>query len=226
MIEQSLPAIITGISTMFAVYIIQNAMLKKGITEWVLSKLNKVSIDKIDLNYHQVYIALKNYKNQINFNLSGGEIKSKFCKEFIGYIFNNMLILLDKINAEYIKLEKDKSSIEHKSTLIDHIIISLIEECKTSIIKDIENNLIIPNEVKFQFESWKIAQIDAFKTDVNNIINDDTHKELYTKIHNVFNKVSSFFSYVMANYVLLFNNINGAFNELTEKDIFKNKVIK
>lgn len=65
--------------------------------------------------------------------------------------------------------------------------------------------------------------MNALKLDIENVTEDDNLKDLYTKSNEYFNKILSFFNYVVVNYTLLFNAINGAFNELKESDVFLKK---
>jgi hypothetical protein len=80
----------------------------------------------------------------------------------------------------------------------------------------------IPYKVESQFDNWRIAQLNALKLDIENVAEDDNLTDLYTKSNEYFNKILSFFNYVIVNYTLLFNSINGAFNELKESDVFIN----
>lgn len=221
--DQFYTALITGFGAIITGYILNNTVLKEGLTDIILSKFNKTSIDKIDLKYHKVYIALKNYKNQITFSLVGGELKNKFCREYIGIIFNNMLKYLERIDSKYKELELDKTKPNIKLIMLGSYVNQELEECKSNIVKELQLMFKIPTKIESQFDAWRIAQMNALKLDIENVTEDDNLKDLYTKSNEYFNKILSFFNYVVVNYTLLFNAINGAFNELKESDVFLNK---
>lgn len=220
--EQSYAAIITCLGGILTAYILNNTILKEGFTEWFLAKLNKTSITKIDLKYHKSYASLKNYKNQITFTLVGGELKNKFCREYIGVIFKHMLKYLDNIDTKYKELELDKLKHNMKLIVLDSYVNQELEECKSNILNDLQLMFKIPHKVESQFDNWRIAQLNALKLDIENVAEDDNLTDLYTKSNEYFNKILSFFNYVIVNYTLLFNGINGAFNELKESDVFIN----
>lgn len=143
----------TGVGAIITGYILNNTVLKDGLTDIILSKFNKTSIDKIDLKYHKVHIALKNYKNQITFSLVGGELKNKFCKEYIGIIFNNMLKYLERIDTKYKELELDKTKPNIKLIMFGSYVNQELEECKSNIVKELQLMFKIPAKIESQFDA-------------------------------------------------------------------------
>lgn len=212
----------TGLGTIVAYYIYSNNTLREGVTQWFLSWLNKVNMDKIELKYHSIYIALSTHKNQLNIISFTNEMKGKFCQEYLSIIFANMKIFLENLDKEYQKIESVPNQ-KLKKTMLEYSITSCFENAMSQINIDITEKLIMPVKVAKQFEDWKTAQLNALRCDVTSVVNDDTLSDNYYKTYKVFGKVSSFFNYVTANFVLLFSNINGAFDNLTEEQLFVKK---
>jgi hypothetical protein len=96
---------------------------------------------------------LKNYKNQITFTLVGGELKNKFCREYIGVIFKHMLKYLDNIDMKYKELESDKLKHNMKLIVLDAYVNQELEECKSNILNDLQLMFKIPYKVESQFDN-------------------------------------------------------------------------
>lgn len=221
MIESIFVPAMTGLSAIIVFYITQNSQLREGLTKFVLLKLNKVDVNKIDLKYHKVWGFLRNYKNFLNLSIFSNEVKGRFCQEYIGIVCNEMIKFLEKVSKSYAEISLDKTDLDTQNLNLQEKIYAHFEETQSLIDSEIQKRLTPPEKVRKQFSDWRFAQTNALRQDIEATMTDDVTKDIYYKARETFDKVSSFWNYMNANGLLLFNNINGAFDLLKEEDVIK-----
>lgn len=203
--------ILTIIGSIVTVFIIQNTRLKEGFTDAFINLMGRFSSKKIPLRHHKAFVILKSYKNQLNLFLFDNHTKSTFYKEFITIIFDNMLLL----SEELIKKEgKNNADIEYE-------ISNLFELYKEKIDKEISGKLIIPEKIANKLNHWKSLMLDSLKSSVESLITDDTNNNKYFKVYRTLDALLTFSNFLTSTGSIQFNNINGAFNEIEIRDIYK-----
>lgn len=206
--------IITVIASVIGFYLLNNTKLKEGFTDKILSMMGKFGSKKIDLKTHKAFIIIKNYENHLNLFLFNSHTKSIFYKEFLGIIFKNISIMIDSILAKH-----SDSYIESNA---EFIILQEIELCRTRINQDIENTLNVPSKIQNQIDHWKSLMLNALRGTIEQLITDDSNSENYFKIYRTLDAILTTANFITGTGSILFNNINGAFDEINAQDIYKN----
>ena len=208
--------IVTALGSFLTIFVVQNSKLKEGFTETLIGLMGRFSSKKIPLKNHKAFILLKNYKNQLNLFLFDNHTKSTFYKEFISVIFENVLILSTNI------IEKG----EMQNDEIEFYINEQFELCKERVDNDLNNRLIIPEKIANKLNHWKSLMLDSLKTSVESLITDDVNNSSYFKVYRTLDALLTFANFLTSTGSIQFNNINGAFNEIDVKDIYKTAEIE
>ena len=203
--------IIPAVGTLFSLWVIQNTKLKDGVTELFLSMVGKFGGKKIPLKSHRAFIMLHNYETQLNLFLFNNQTKSTFYKEFIGIIFKNIHVTMDKLVTAY----------NAGNTNVEYLIAEGIEECATRIDADIRNKLVIPTKIENQIAHWKTLMINSIRNSIFALINDDVNNSDYFKVYRTLDTCLTLTTFITGTGSILFNNINGAFDTLSPEDIYK-----
>lgn len=203
--------ILTALGSFFTVFVIQNTKLKEGITDSVIGLLGRFSSKKIPLRNHKAFIILKSYKNQLNLFLFDNHTKSTFYKEFIGIIFENIMIISNAI------IKKEALGTNE----IEIFISNEFELCKERIDKDISDKLKVPEKIANKLNHWKSLMLDSLRTSVDSLITDDANNSSYFKVYRTLDALLTFANFLTSTGSIQFNNINGAFNDISIEDIYR-----
>lgn len=205
--------VLTGLGSVLSMYIVQNSKLKDGITDFILSLFGKFGSKKIDLKLHKAFIIIKNYDNQLNLFLFNNYTKSLFYKEFVGVIFKNILNMCTAIIVKY----------ESKSSDVEYVILEELENCKKAIDSEINAKLNIPSKIQNQIEHWKSLMLTSVKNSIEVLVNDEVNDSDYFKVYRTFDILLTFTNFITGTGSILFNNINGAFDEIASAEIYKSE---
>lgn len=206
--------VLTGIGGFISLWIVQNSKLKDGVTELFLAMLGKFGSKKIPLKSHKAFITIKNYENQLNLFLFNSHTKSQFYKEFMTIIFRNLNIMANHIVDSYNSENFDA----------EYMITEQIENFRKKIDLEVITKLVVPTKIEKQIEHWKFLMIASLKTSIISLINDDINDSSYFKIYRTLDTFLSFTNFITGTGSILFNNINGAFDELELDDLYKKNI--
>lgn len=204
--------IIGGVSTFLTTWILQNKALREGITSSLLKKLNKESIKKIPLKDHKVFTYLKSTNTGLNFLVFKSNTKSVFYQTFIQLLF-----------TELNKFCLDIISSKESSTSFDNFVINKLDEHIVNFKNEFNSTLVTPVKVSKQLLQWKVMLLESLKRTMENLLSDELVDSNYFKIYRILDLVSGFTNIALSTGAVTFNQMNGAFDELTVEDIFIKK---
>ncbi len=203
------------LATFITTWIINNTKLKEGITDKFLSMVGKFGSRKIDLKNHKAFIIVKNYENHLNLFLFNGHTKSVFYKEFIGIIFKHITQMMEDVISNF-----QSNNIKEN---VEFYIVEKLELARKSINEEIEEKLNIPIKIQNQIDHWKSLMLNSLRSTIEQLITDDSNDEGYFKVYRTLDAILTTANFITGTGSILFNNINGAFDEITIENIYKNK---
>jgi len=200
----------TGIGSI-AVYIFgKNEKLREGITSALLKKMNKTPIKKIPLMQHKVFWTFSQRMSNLTYFVMEDAVKIEFYKRYIKILFTELELACTDI------VEHSKSE-EIMTTLISQ----KLELAMNHITIKIHNELIIPDVIEKQFEQWLAMLRNSFVDVIEDILNDDLIDSNYFITYRLLDAISAYCKFVLNSGALEFQKMNGAFKNLTIKDILK-----
>ena len=106
----------------------------------------------------------------------------------------------------------------------EYMITEQIENFRKKIDLEVITKLVVPTKIEKQIEHWKFLMIASLKTSIISLINDDINDSSYFKIYRTLDTFLSFTNFITGTGSILFNNINGAFDELELDDLYKKNI--
>lgn len=216
-IVETYPVVTTGLGGAIGFLFFKNETLKKGLTNIILSSLGQFGSKKINLKNHKAFISLRNYKNQLSLYIIADYVKAMYYKRMASLMCDNITLMFDNIvNSFYEKKYKTEGG-------MDIIALREFEECKTRTEEAIRNLLVTPPSVILHILQWREMMWVCLKSTLEDILYSVKEDSPYVQTYKILDCGMIYINYLTATGSNMFSRINGAFSNLKEEDIYKEK---
>lgn len=201
-------AIAGGISWFFA----SNIKLREGLSDVLLKHLNKTKINHIPLEKHRLFGALHQKRSAFTYFILDEPIKIEFYKRYISITFD----ALEEMAKNIAKLANEKDD-------ITNAIFKELDITTDKIDRELDRQLVIPASIDKQFSQWRAMLKSSIKDSLLEILNDDLVDSNYFLAYRALDSMISNVKTILHSGALEFSRINGAFKDLTIKDILRDE---
>lgn len=195
-----------GISWFFA----SNIKLREALSDTLLKHLNKAKINKIPLENHRLFGALHQKRSVFTYFILDEPVKIEFYKRYVSIAFDSLEIMANEV----VVLSNDTADI---TTAIFNAMDMVIDRIDI----ELERQLIIPTTIENNFAQWRSMLSASFKDSLIEILNDDLIDSNYFLAYRTLDAMISNVKTILHSGALEFSRINGAFKNLTVKDILR-----
>lgn len=197
--------ILIGVGTFITVYIINNAKLREGITDWFVTLIGKSNYNISDHNVKESIKALKFESKLIKFD---NKIKTELYHYYVETVLNAMNDLALEIVSKEKSLNFHATKTNIKNNMYDRL---------SKINEDIDNTIKMPEKLQEKFDKIKNYLTKQHTYAIDNALQSPNKKLLLVQVLDAIENNSTWFLFYTTE---MFENFNGHFDALTKKEVF------
>jgi len=197
--------IMTGIGGFLTIYIINNARLKEGITDWVLGVFGRNTYDITD---HNVREQLKALKFDSILNEFDNKIKTDLYHYYVETVLNTMHDLVSDILDNQKKMNFSALKAHVKNNMYDRL---------SSIDIEIDKHVSMPDQLQEKFDKFRNYLTKQHTYSIDNALHASNKKLLLVQVLDAIENNSRWFLFYTTE---MMENFNGHFDALSRSDVF------
>lgn len=197
--------IMTGIGAFLTIYIINNARLKEGITDWILGIFGRNTYDITD---HNVREQLKALKFDSRLNEFDNKIKTDLYHYYVETVLNTMHDLVTDILDNQKKMSFSALKAHVKNNMYDRL---------SSINTEIDKQVSMPDQLQEKFDKFRNYLTKQHTYSIDNALHASNKKLLLVQVLDAIENNSRWFLFYTTE---MFENFNGHFDALSRSEVF------
>lgn len=195
----------TGIGAFLTIYIINNARLKEGITDWILGIFGRNTYDITD---HNVREQLKALKFDSRLNEFDNKIKTDLYHYYVETVLNTMHDLVTDILDNQKKMSFSALKAHVKNNMYDRL---------SSINTEIDKQVSMPDQLQEKFDKFRNYLTKQHTYSIDNALHASNKKLLLVQVLDAIENNSRWFLFYTTE---MFENFNGHFDALSRSEVF------
>lgn len=195
----------TGIGAFLTIYIINNARLKEGITDWILGIFGRNTYDITD---HNVREQLKALKFDSRLNEFDNKIKTDLYHYYVETVLNTMHDLVTDILDNQKKMSFSALKAHVNNNIYDRL---------SSINTEIDKQVSMPDQLQEKFDKFRNYLTKQHTYSIDNALHASNKKLLLVQVLDAIENNSRWFLFYTTE---MFENFNGHFDALSRSEVF------
>jgi 3-oxoacyl-ACP reductase-like protein len=197
--------VMTGIGAFLTIYIINNARLKEGITDWILGIFGR---NTYDITEHNVREQLKALKFDSRLNEFDNKIKTDLYHYYVETVLNTMHDLVTDILDNHKKMNFSAIKAHVKNNMYDRL---------SSINIEIDKQVSMPDQLQEKFDKFRNYLTKQHTYSIDNALHASNKKLLLVQVLDAIENNSRWFLFYTTE---MFENFNGHFDALSRNEVF------